>query len=118
MISYNFLQQLALSFPETMEQPHFEKASFRVAKRIFATYDEAKGLACLKLSQVDQDVYSLVDSAHIYAVSNQWGKQGWTYFELNFVQKDVFVEALKAAYLTVAPKKLILEFHRKLDSHL
>ncbi len=34
------LRTLALSFPESTEEPHFEKISFRVKKKIFATYDK------------------------------------------------------------------------------
>ena len=35
-------RKLALSLPEASEQPHFERASFRVGKKIFATMT-AKG---------------------------------------------------------------------------
>jgi hypothetical protein len=48
---------LALSFPNTIELPHFKKASFRVNKKIFATLDVKKSLACLLLSQIDQSVF-------------------------------------------------------------
>ncbi len=36
MINLNDLRTLALSFPEATEDPHFEKRSFRVKKKIFA----------------------------------------------------------------------------------
>lgn len=39
MVSIDTLRKLALSFPEVTEEPHFEKTSFRVKKKIFATYD-------------------------------------------------------------------------------
>lgn len=104
MVSYNSLQKLALSFPETFELPHFEKTSFRVNKKIFATYDKNRKVACLKLSPEDQDIFSLADREHIYPVPNKWGQQGWTYFDINFVRKEVFSSALEAAYLKVAPE--------------
>jgi len=36
MISVNTLLELALAFPKTTEQPHFDKTSFRVGKKIIA----------------------------------------------------------------------------------
>jgi hypothetical protein len=38
MISIDALRSLALSFPEALEAPHFEHVSFRVKKKIFASY--------------------------------------------------------------------------------
>jgi predicted DNA-binding protein (MmcQ/YjbR family) len=40
MLSIKKFRQIALSFPGTEELPHFEKTSFRVKKKIFATLDE------------------------------------------------------------------------------
>ena len=106
MVSINSFRRLALSFPEATEEPHFEKTSFRVRKKIFATYDAEKKRACIKLSEIDQNVYSSVDSSVIFPVDNKWGKQGWTIVELTKVPKDLFSEALIKAYCEVAPKKL------------
>lgn len=97
---------MALAFPETSEQPHFEKISFRVGRKIFATFDAKNNRACLKLSAIDQDVFSLFDKTMIYPVSNKWGKQGWTFVELKQIKKDLFSDVLKHAYCEVAPQKL------------
>ena len=106
MISFEYFRKLALSFPEATEEPHFEKTSFRVKKKIFATYDDAKKRACIKLSEIEQDVFSSVDKTIIFPVDNKWGKQGWTLIEMTKVRKDLFVDALTTAYCEVAPKKL------------
>jgi len=106
MVSIDTFRKLALSFPEVTEEPHFEKTSFRVKKKIFATYDEVKNRACIKLSETDQNVFSSVDKTIIYPVDNKWGKQGWTLIELTKVRKDLFADALTTAYCEVAPKKL------------
>jgi predicted DNA-binding protein (MmcQ/YjbR family) len=106
MVSIDTFRKLALSFPEATEEPHFEKTSFRVKKKIFATYDEVKNIACIKLSEIDQDVFSSADKTIIYPVDNKWGKQGWTLIELKKVRADLFVDALTTAYCEVAPKKL------------
>jgi hypothetical protein len=105
MIEFEEFRKLAMSFPEVTEEPHFEKTSFRVKKKIFATYDAKNHRACIKLSQIDQDVFAS-DRAIIYPVDNKWGKQGWTLVELNTVHPDLFKDALTEAYRQVAPKKL------------
>jgi predicted DNA-binding protein (MmcQ/YjbR family) len=106
MVSITTFRKLALSFPEVTEEPHFEKTSFRVKKKIFATYDAQKKRACLKLSEIDQHVFSTAAKAIIFPVDNKWGKQGWTLIEMGTVSKDLFLDALTTAYCEVAPKKL------------
>ena len=106
MVSIDIFRKLALSFPEATEEPHFEKTSFRVKKKIFATYDEVKKRACIKLSEIDQDVFSAFDKSIIFPVDNKWGKQGWTLVEMTTVGEELFVDALTTAYCAVAPKKL------------
>lgn len=106
MVTFDIFRKIAKSFPETTEEPHFEKASFRVKKKIFATYDESNNRACIKLSEIDQDVFTKADPKTIYPVENKWGKQGWTNIELNKVNDDLFIDALTTAYCNVAPKKL------------
>ena len=108
MVSISQLRTLALSFPEATEETHFEKTSFRVAKKIFATVDIKNQQACIKLSEIDQDVFSAFDKAIIYPVPNKWGKQGWTYIDLKTVRKDMLTDALTTAYCEIAPKKLSL----------
>lgn len=106
MISINTFRKFALSLPEVTEEPHFEKTSFRVKKKIFATYDAANNRACVKLSEIDQDVFCLADKSAVYPVPNKWGKQGWTLIELKKVKKELFEDALVTAYCEVAPKGL------------
>lgn len=106
MVTIEQVRQLALSFDEAEELPHFEKASFRVKKKIFATLDTTSNHAVLKLSEADQSVFSAFDPAIIYPVANKWGKQGWTIVELKKVRKDLFKDALTCAYCAVAPAKL------------
>ncbi len=101
MVTYETFKQIALSFNETKEQMHFEKPSFRVGKKIFATYDAKKNQACLKLDEINQSVFSTFNSRIIYPVPNKWGKQGWTLFNLEEVRADLFTDALNCAYQNV-----------------
>lgn len=106
MVSIKAFRQLALAFGETEEQPHFEKSSFRVRKKIFATLDALQHKAVLKLSPIDQSVFCAFDSAVIYPVPGAWGKGGWTIVELKKVPKGLLQDALITAYCSVAPKRL------------
>lgn len=106
MITLNSIRKIALSFPETTEEPHFEKISFRVKKKIFATYNEKNKIVVLKLSNIDQDVFSKAGKTTIYPMPNKWGKQGWTAVELSGIDKAIFIDALTTAYCEVAPGKL------------
>ena len=108
MVKIQTFRALALSFPEVNEEPHFEKTSFRVRKKIFATYDEKQNRACLKLSESEQDIFSIASKGIIYPVPNKWGKQGWTFVDFEKVDPVLFEEALRSAYCQVAPLKLKL----------
>ena len=104
MISIQTFRQLALSFPGTEEQPHFEKRAFRTKKSIFATLSEKDKLACVKFSQTDQSVFCAFDLSVIYPVPNKWGLQGWTYIDLTKVKKAMLVDALSTAYAGAVPR--------------
>lgn len=105
MISNEEFAKLALSLPDITEEPHFEKPSYRIKKKIVATLDTKNNRACLKLSAIDQSVFSAYDSSIIYPVPNSWGKQGWTFVELKKVRKTVLRDALKKAYEEVNTPK-------------
>lgn len=106
MVTIEEFKKLALSFPEAIEQPHFENTSFRINKKIFATLNEEKNLACLMFSEIEQSVFSAYDNTIIYPVPNKWGKKGATYVELKKVRKSVLKDALTQAYCRIAPIKL------------
>jgi len=112
MVDIKTFRQLALSFPEATEEPHFDKTSFRIKKKIFATVSIPDNTAVLKLSLIDQSVFTLNATA-IYPVNGTWGKQGWTTIDLKKVRKDILKDALTTAYCNVAPKKLGDPFQKK-----
>ncbi len=105
MPDIHVFRQLALAFPNTSEEPHFEKTSFRIGKKIFATLDTTTLVACLKLPLAEQDVFSLHDAEAIYPVPNAWGKHGWTFVNLTKVRTDVLEDAFRIAYAEVTAKK-------------
>lgn len=92
-------KKLALSFPETIEQAHFDRRAFKIeGKRIFATLHEESNTVNLKLSIVDQSAFCTFDKNAVYPVPNKWGLQGWTTFELKKVSKEMMLDALDTAY--------------------
>ncbi len=105
MVSIKTFRQLALSFSEAIELPHFEKTSFRVNKKIFATLDINKNLACLMFSEIDQSVFCAYDNTIIYPVPNKWGGKGATYFELKKINKSMLKDALTISYRKASSKK-------------
>lgn len=105
MVTLNAFKQMALQFEGAEEQPHFEKSSFRVKKKIFATLDEVKHRACVKLSEVDQSTFCSFDRSVMFPVPNKWGKQGWTLIELSQVKKEMLKDALQTAYNQLTLKK-------------
>lgn len=107
MVNEQTCRQLALSFPETNEAPHFQKQSFRVGKKIFATMNLKENRICVKLSEIDQDVFSSFDKDIIYPVPNKWGKMGWTLVNLGRIRRDMLIDILTMAYCAVAPKRLL-----------
>lgn len=100
------VREMALSLPETTEEPHFDRIAFKIRKRIFATYDAKEQSVNVKLSKIDQDVFCTLGKGSIYPVANKWGKQGWTSIDLRSVDLPWFKDALVTAYCELAPKKL------------
>lgn len=104
MVSLDEFKILALSFPGVLEQPHFEKSSFRIKKKIFATLSTEHERVCVKLSEKDQSVFCAFDKTIIYPVNNKWGKQGWTLVELQKIRKNMLKDLLNCAYAHVNSK--------------
>ncbi len=104
MVSVETFRQMALSLPDSIELPHFDRASFRVNKRIFATMDEKKKIAVLMFSPLEQSVFCAFDKTIIYPVPGGWGLQGSTIFELTRVKKAMLKDALAVVYNEIVNK--------------
>lgn len=98
MSTINDFRQIALSFAETAEVPHFEKQAFRSKKKIFATLLEETSLGVALLTPAEQYVFCKMDDKNIYPVSNKWGLKGATYLNLKGISKKLLKEILQAAY--------------------
>ena len=104
MVTVGTFRQMALSLPGTVELPHFDRASFRVNKKIFATLDEKKKIAVLMFSPLQQSVFCAFDKTIIYPVPGGWGLKGATVFELNKMKRTMMKDALKVVYDEIVAK--------------
>lgn len=104
MVTTADARKLALALDDAEELPHFERTSFRVKKKIFATMDEKNGIVCVLLSPVDQSAFCAYDKTVMYPVPNAWGKKGATYINLSKVKKTMLKDAIATAYATVLRK--------------
>ncbi|MCC6818296.1 MAG: MmcQ/YjbR family DNA-binding protein [Bacteroidia bacterium] len=95
----NFLfREYALSLPDTVEKPHFKVSSYRVKQKIFLTHNKQENRLCVKLSEIDQSVFTSASKSAIYPVPNKWGKHGWTLIELDKVHPEMLKDAITTAY--------------------
>jgi predicted DNA-binding protein (MmcQ/YjbR family) len=101
MVTAQEVETWALALPDAVQLPHFEKKSYRIKKKIFATVDIKKNRLVVKFSEVDQSVFCSHNPEIIYPVQGAWGKQGFTFIELKKVRKDLCREALRVSYETV-----------------
>jgi hypothetical protein len=108
MIDPDEFRALALALPEAIEEPHFDRPSFRVRKRIFATLRPAERLAVLKLSRTAQE--ALVASAPQTYALTPWAHQGWTSVDLRRADAAELRELVAEAWAEVAPKRLVAAF--------
>lgn len=104
MVDTENFRELALSFANVVELPHFEATSFRINGKIFASLEVDKAKACLKFSLEDQTQFCSYDKA-IYPVDNNWGQKGWTYIDIHNIREELIVDALECAYKEVTKSK-------------
>lgn len=99
-------RDLALSFPGTEENPHFDRAAFKVVKRrIFATMQEVNKSVNMKLTVADQKAFCKLDEKNICPLPNKWGDSGWTTFEITQVEREIIFAALEVSYQDAVDKK-------------
>ncbi|MEO6189179.1 MAG: MmcQ/YjbR family DNA-binding protein [Saprospiraceae bacterium] len=104
MVDLEILRKIALSLDNTYEDKHFDKISFRINNKIFATYNIKDTIVCIKLSEIDQNVFTSMNKGIFYPVPNRWGKMGWTYIDTSHVEKEIFQDAIYSAYQQVLKK--------------
>lgn len=105
MVDIETARKMAMALPGTGERDHFGLPSFRVKDRIFSTLWVKENKMMVKLSLIDQSVFSLFDKSIIYPVPNKYGGMGCTFFELASVPPEMLQDALTTAWQTIIDKK-------------
>lgn len=78
----------------TVEQLHFEEQSIRIHKKIYLTVHEELGIGTVKLTEIQQSIYTLINNDWIYPEPNKWGKQGWTNINLRKIDALLLKEII------------------------
>lgn len=96
------LRGLALALPGVEEQPHMDRAAFRVA-RIFVTLGPDGKSANFKFTLEEQELKCLVAADAFTAIPNGWGRQGWTQATLSKLSEPELDAALRMAWAHAQP---------------
>jgi len=100
-------RQFALSLPETTEEPHFEKSSFRVKGKIFATVPQDGEHLHVVVDPLEHAALLAGDAAAYEEIV--WGKQvkvDWIRVNLPAADESEVLELLEDAWRAKAPKRV------------
>ena len=100
------VRRLALAQPEAQETPHFDRTSFRVRGKIFATLRE--GEPGVNLALPPEVAAGLLDTEAAAVTPIAWGAvRGWVRVDLTVVRPGLLERLIPAAWGRVAPKALL-----------
>jgi hypothetical protein len=100
------IRAVALSLPEAVEQPHFEKTSFRVRGKIFATVTPDGARLWLKLPEEIKATLKESDPAAILPLPGACDRGGSTLIEVARMDAAKLADLVRLAWRQVAPKRL------------
>ncbi|HVX26034.1 MAG TPA: MmcQ/YjbR family DNA-binding protein [Parafilimonas sp.] len=98
MVTPEQAREIALSFEDTDEKPHFHRTAFTVNGKIFATLLAKDATLNLMFDTQTQFIFCPPGSDIIFPVPNKWGLKGATTINLNKASKKLVKSALKEAY--------------------
>jgi hypothetical protein len=98
------LRRLALALEGTTENPHFDRAAFRV-RRIYVTLAADGKTANFKFTPDEQALKCSVLPAAFRPVEGGWGRQGWTTATLSELNAADLRDALQLAWRHATPAK-------------
>jgi hypothetical protein len=108
-MTHDAIRALALSLPEALEHPHFDRPSFRVRGKIFATLppvgEDGVRKVVLKLPVLVKESLQQTDPQAMVSLGN-WDKGGWTQLDIGRMDESKLADLIRLAWRQVAPKKL------------
>jgi hypothetical protein len=104
------LRKLALAWPGAHEEPHFERTSFRVGKKIFATLAPDGLEAMIKLPVAEEAEELAASRGELFFSYGTWTtRNGALGVHLARAKRAELEPLLAAAWRSVAPKRLVAE---------
>jgi hypothetical protein len=103
-------RNLALSFPEAVEDEHMGHPDFRVRNKIFASLGPDETWGMVKLTPDQQSAFVKTEPSVFKPFNGAWGRRGCTQVTLKSAKKTTVRIALEMAWKNTAPKKLAEEF--------
>jgi hypothetical protein len=104
-------QRLALSLPDAHEEPHFERTSFRVGKKIFATMTPDGAEAMVRVGAPDLLRSLLSDHSDVFFSHGAWTERNGSLGIRLAKAKPEMIEALLVeSWKHVAPKRVVAAF--------
>ena len=101
------VRRLALALPETVEAPHFDRASFRVRGKVFATLPPQGDSVVLMLPLEIQASIMQAHPSEIRPLPAAWQGRGSTERLLEGISEAELHGLLASAWRRIAPKSLI-----------
>ena len=103
-------RKLALSLPEAHEEPHFERTSFRVGKKIFATMVPDGSEAMVRIYPRKRVYDLLSEHSDTFFDYGSWTwRNGALGVRLKRADRTLIRELVVEAWRSVAPKRLTAE---------
>ena len=100
------IRRIALLLPEAEELPHFDRASFRVRGKIFATLHSNGEWVMLKLpAEVKEAVIQADPDAHV-PLPGAWERSGSTQLRIGRMDSEKLADLVRLAWREKAPKAL------------
>ena len=104
------VRRVALALPEASEAPHFERTSFRVRDKIFATIARDGRSMNVFVDDEQREIMVRVDPETYQTLT--WGKIAYLRVQLEKAKAPDVEALLRAAWERKAPKKLVAETAR------
>jgi hypothetical protein len=102
-------KRLALSLPEAHEEPHFERTSFRVQKKIFATMTADGREAMVPVKDPDLLETLLASRGDVFFSYGGWtARNGSLGVHLAKADAAMMKDLVTEAWKRIAPKRLLL----------
>ncbi|HEX6883158.1 MAG TPA: MmcQ/YjbR family DNA-binding protein [Planctomycetota bacterium] len=104
-------RRLALALPEAHEAPHFERTSFRVGKKIFATLVPDGGEAMIKLPVAEEAEDWIAARPELFFSYGTWTtRNGALGVRLARAPAKLLQPLLVEAWRAIAPKRALAAF--------